>query len=48
VCSDELGKYNGGPVKLHIDNNVRLVAQRNRKNSFSPEAQGGKRDSDTA
>jgi hypothetical protein len=35
VCSDEIGKYNGGPVKLHIDNNVRPVAQRNRKTAFN-------------
>jgi hypothetical protein len=34
VFSDEIGKYNGGSVKLHIDNNVRPVAQRNRKTAF--------------
>jgi len=34
VFSDEIGKYNGGPLKLHIDNNVRPVAQRNRKTAF--------------
>jgi hypothetical protein len=35
VFSDEIGKYNGGSVKLHIDNDVRPAAQRNRKTAFN-------------
>ena len=48
VFSDEIGKYNGGPVKLHIDNNVRPVAQRNRKTAFHLRPKVEKRDSETA
>ncbi|VDI83276.1 Hypothetical predicted protein [Mytilus galloprovincialis] len=34
VFRDEIGKYTGGSVKLHIDTDIRPVAQRNRKTAF--------------
>ncbi|CAC5416418.1 unnamed protein product [Mytilus coruscus] len=34
VFRDEIGKYKGGSVKLHIDTNIRPMAQRNRKTAF--------------
>lgn len=34
VFKDEIGKYKGGQVRLHIDNNVKPVAQRSRRTPF--------------